>query len=340
MGNAKADPGFFPVSHPTLPAVLKQHASSVYRIVIQHPRNHVRVTPDTMPFYWAQEVANAPSHKRFWKEAEIEHFFQNGYGRVCNVSMSTAFLVGDNRTLLTTAHDLWNLGLVPNRYFNSTAESGAEFASKRLVLPMVIFDDKGSVVFSSRRTPPASQVPTGMYEVRTLGHPSMIRAKGGLIRDVRGAAGKNLLDFFAIRLDRDLPGHPLPMATSLPQKGERVFSLGFPFETTGRASLGAPDSDGVSLLASVGKVIDFPRYTETLLNADGMTAEVAAAYLDQLVISDLDASFGTSGSPKVNDSGELCALLTTTWDTPEARADKAYGGKTKGLATQFFEEHL
>lgn len=109
-------------------------------------------------------------------------------------------------------------------------------------------------------------------------------------------------DFAQISINSKLPQRPLVINNSPLNSGSEVYVAGFPaVENVPSASEGSLRDGLMQSRISYGKVIDASRVDRSLSSI---------ADISKLIVIDGDGYFGQSGSPILNDSGEVIGIFT------------------------------
>ncbi len=304
-----AAPGFFPVSESR--QLVLQAKESIYRVVL-HSSTSLSKFRKSALIPLRESVPNTYSGiDRIWRQFELDHFFGESGGEFFPVTFSTAVLLGDNQTLVTSRHLIEPLASdFPPAFWAARNYSDASEALNDQNLKLVIIDSRGDIVFETRNNRTRGHSATIGFN----GHPSFARSLGEPYSDLESETAEDLTDIMEIRLSEPLKGKPLVIATSLAQTGDEVYSLSYPSPTEGRNKLfQVPDSDGKGIRLSKGKVTLPPHFYLEHLAGLKQPPESEKAFLTSRVFSDLDMVGGGSGAPVLNARGEVVALYCAHW---------------------------
>jgi hypothetical protein len=281
-----------------LPPLVSAESASVFQIIIP-----TRLGLETIH----TALGMAGLHERSINEAqndvllksvatmEIEHCrkAQKLFGLIgdkCNISLAfsigTAFLAGDGKTLWTAQHVA---------HLVTSINPGAATPSENLAV--FVFDRSGKLVVD-----PYEIAVTNKFSRRQLDLPLFM-------------VGGTSEDYQAFSLSKPI-GQPLPIAPSVPAKGERITVVGYPSATGPQVANSnlyedfsdrspRPNSIGNTIEFSFGEVADY-FYYQAVLNPDEQRSDSP-----QSIYTTADAVPGNSGGPVFNSRGEVIGLVST-----------------------------
>jgi hypothetical protein len=292
-----AELGFYSPNDPRVPSAAAQKAAAIFRIVPFTKRPLVILREDYERRLRSPEPEENPFLHRLIRD-EVEKCRQTGQDscRIPFDSYGTAFLAGRSDLLWTAAH---LFGAAP------FAHDGGH--SQSLPAPeFLLFDREGQCVLDTRERDCA-------VEFAFLGPsdgpnriPNELRRSVGLQRLLCSADAVAVIQLSCLPAG---PG-PLEIEAPIPAPDDPVFVLGYPRWTTTREKrYGVPDSDGMTLRASFGKVLGCGEAVRILTGEDpGWRLAEEADHA--LIAFDAEAEGGSSGSPVLGANGRVLGLLS------------------------------
>jgi hypothetical protein len=209
------------------------------------------------------------------------------------VSWGSGFLTGDGTELWSAFHvfrDALQIGVfiaAQTKGFRRTDLAAARRELRKIVLPFVVADKEGKIVFLGS-TATAISTPEENLEV--------LRS--------REYESSTWNDFIKIKLNTSL-GKGLPVAAGAVTPGSRVFVIGFPFTTSTRQTYQLPDSQGDRLYLTKGHILA----TEEAVRRVRQNPTNITHLKMMTVAMDADAMAGMSGGPFLNERAEVVSLM-------------------------------
>jgi hypothetical protein len=309
---SQAAPGFYGVDDPNAPKGVKEASQAIYRYVVlsdDQPKQikksefeSTRQDMKKMGFAGDLVIQDINECERRSQEICVTDYFGIG----------TAFIVGENRDqMITVAHNgardrEKHLGYVQTppgqRLWNFVG--GDEMAlSRAMKLRFALFTPDGKKVFDTRDK--------GDYAYpKILGNGHMVKMQMGMLEQMPA-------DFMWVNLSHGVGNVSLKLRQSKPLVDEKLTIVGFPGPTNTRADLEkVPDSDGKSLFWSAGKLVDSQKVLQFHQGPAYGGLPGYTEYEEQaLLFTDADATRGNSGSPVLDENGEVAGLLVGAWGT-------------------------
>ncbi len=199
-------------------------------------------------------------------------------------SSGTAFITGDGSVLWTAAHNLKTLikaGMKPG---------------------FRLYDYNDQLVFDGLQENFTVEIINENYTKKEETDPSL-------------KCSKHVNDWLKIKLPRSL-GAGLQISVAIPNLNEKVFQVGYPWQTNDRKRLdpNISDSNGKSLYFSEGQV----RGNELEFIMESCPKELGDSY-QGIIVTHADGKQGMSGGPVLNELGEVIGIFNYSFP-PSASA--------------------
>lgn len=332
----QSEPGFFPIGHPKVPAIIGEKADSIYTIYIVFeqlgylPKNQI----PTQRQYLQTSVTG---HLQTWRYLELELFAGEPSIPIFNVAVGTAFLLGNRRTLVTARQNFDIAGVFPQPYFAAPNYQSAMLAVENMIPPIVVTDRDGKVVLNTFVEDPRPNI-----SFRFCGHPHYCQQMGTPFESMEISTAREMTDVLVMTLPQDLPGNPLEIRDRPLGVNEQVYVVGYPDETVGRNSFkDAVDSEGKGLRVSLGKTLTpIDAYREALLRLNNRRPDIVSAYLSQQIFTDADAANSMSGSPMLVQDGKVAGVYTAHFPDRADLRRRFYEEGGRGVGHRFLERIL
>ncbi len=305
-----ADPGFYTVGSSEIPTHVSNQSNAVFRIYILAPRPSFFVSRENIELYRNDIASNPPGAYRYWKRIEIQNLQNHPVYYSYDANNGTAFLVKNNRTLLTAGHLFDAIGALPSQFSRAKTYQEAQKSLMNHIPPFVVVNQHDQIVYDTRN--PESEDSKSL-RIGFNGHSSYSLTLGSSYAGLDHSSSATMTDLIELQLGRNLNAKPFEFATSTPAFGAQVFKIGFPVESKGRYIHQTPDSDGESLRIAKGKVIDVPQFYIDFLNQYVKNSDAISVFLNQRITTDVDAVPGTSGAPIVDTQGKVVGLFNIHW---------------------------
>lgn len=311
-------PGFIPWEQATqLPPPVSAAGDGVYRIII-FGKQPTPLRPEQIAAHLAGIEArstkgtNPPLYR--W---EAENYFTEQGGISYPLIGGTAFLLNDNRTIITNRSLFDELRGYEPAFIYARTYRASQAALSRFPLDFALVDRHGEIVFSSRKT--NGPLPAGaVMRARFNGHISALSAMGPEYHVHDYTSGNMLTDHVQLELTQSLPGTPLRFAAAKPPYRDAIYCLSYPHPTTGRKH----NSFGKTLYVSSGKRVQAPIDYQQFLSRLFQNQRMTETFLASRLFYDADIADGASGAPLLNQQGEVVGLANLGWSkTPLSHWD-------------------
>ena len=301
-----AEPGFYFPEDSSIPAGIAQQKASVFRLILLKDEIWT-VTADQYESL-ARQIREGHGSS-FLTDFVVSHIegCQMRAEAQCDLppvkGHGTAFLAVDNQSLWSVRHNFHGeLANVWGPMANSEAIE-RYLSGLRAPLKFLLTDDQGNVVYDTREKGSGAHL-------EFYGEPAL-----------RGDKPENYRPYDVVRvhLDRPILAPVLKFQTeTAPRFAEKIYILGYPAMSQNRQSrYGVPDSDGQSFRVSYGQIVSLSLDSEDLPPLDGI---VDLPFLQKaLVFFTADAIWGNSGSPILNERGEVVSIFAAHQSLGEAK---------------------
>lgn len=233
-----------------------------------------------------------------------------------DVVRGTAFTAGEKGTVWTAFHNINGaainaIGALIQKHKTKEIEAVLQFMNQGK-FPVYLLDEEGTILIEPKLDE--------SNWARNLAFP--YENIGEFYQGGTPSAESDFAKFFLPSLTVD----PLPIANEF-AFGDKVFLGGYPASTGGqKAKFGGLDSDGESFYFGRGMILDVPSFFQRHGHYS-LQDEAQQLKRSRQLLTTADAQVGHSGSPFLNDQGEVIGIFVEylpTW-MPTPKTNTAFG---------------
>jgi hypothetical protein len=322
--SAHAKSGLYPIDHAQVPAAFKTTADAIFEIVIYSKEPQLAIEEFEYDVFLKRQE-HLPTLLKLL-QARVDNC-KSAKLKVCLIytqASGTTFLATDSQTLWTARHVLETFFKAEDNHYFETP------------LLFQLYDAGGNLIFDTMNEDESAKV-SAIGDSKVFHHSLNAPPE-------TDDPSEDFSDFARIRLSRELSQKPLNIRPRNPRLHEKVFVLGYPVATQGRTeNFNSPDSDGVGLRVSIGRVI---KATRGLVEMDEESSKRARkkanrAYRAAMIAGDFDGVPGQSGGPVVDVDGNVLGIFTIHSSVGEQQPDQAYSrGGGAGVHFDWIYQYL
>ncbi len=329
-----ADAGFYPLDHERVPESIRQQRSSVFRIFPAKFLGNIPAAEMIARESLVKEHPEIPDDIKRWMLRDIYDCKESGDETCPKYSYAqtngTASLLGNTSTLVTAAHvvlqfyiavyhtDFLKLSMAERRGF--IRQNSCSFFAE---------DESGNLVYRS---------PHKDKNIVFIGTTANNRSRDENERREWNIRGQ-YLDVAVIHLHENIDGaKPFLLADEGSTEVDFLQALSYPSTTSGRESLGAPDSPGGELRYTHGQRIGY----QDLMRQRGMPEELVELIqkpAETVFYANIDGVPGGSGKLILNESGEVLGVFSSAVSS-DGNIKEAYSGGSMIISNEVFREHI
>lgn len=312
---ASANPGFLTADDRSLPVAVKEACRSVFKLYSQGGRFDKTIDM-TDALAISEEKEKLKSDDNWWESSQL-HFCEQMKIQSCplfaQMGEGSAFLAGDQNTIYTDLHNFYEVLSAKVKMANASSRSEILKTLNQTPLLMAA----GSADQKPDFDPTTNTARLNFFNP----DPALF---DGTMSAMLNPLGR-LSDIVELKAASAINTLPLKTAPQKPKAGEVLYLIGYPAETNDRQPTGGHDSDGQSILVTVGKVMSTQTWMQKTQNNIDPIVEIL---FDQyMIFADFDCEHGNSGGPIVNGSGEVVGIMMGMWkDLTNASSTRICGG--------------
>ena len=297
--------GFYPSNSPEISSTVRAVQDKIFKVIA--PR-YISVKTETVRRLLNQEGAiTDPAVRKMFEKCDL-----SGESDLCwllsGEENGTAFLDEDPRFIWTNCHIVrpWMNYASRNENITSKAELRSFFTDKEV--PLQLFDANQRRIYDGSEQPAYLRV----YAVAMNWN-----------QTARSCDSKN--DLVKIELGAALASNGLKWRhrKNPPKSSDNLYLGGFPRETSNRERLGRRDSDGKSFFWTKGPYLEkkSSQYYEFLESHPDHDLLLSVSYAESLFADSVE---GLSGSPVLNEAGEVVGIFRGFLPVSDEEKDRPY----------------
>lgn len=202
---------------------------------------------------------------------------------------SSGYVVDDGSKIRTAFHEIRHLV-----NGNSLKTQNPNDSTLSIEIPVFVYDSNFNLIAS----PNEGSLSTAKFPKQNL---SAYNPKGVTLPND---------DLAELRFNKHL-AQPLKNATIAGKIGDSIFIAGYPLKTEDRKAFGLPDSPGMTLRISTGKILTLDdAYRKMGTSPETIPEYIKQHYRNGMITFDADGAPGLSGGATLNANGEVIGTYT------------------------------